>query len=78
MFWDKGCDGFKKTTLRRGKREGVPQKRIKAYKGAVGGWGLKLINLERTHFLNGPHQKIVGFFYFSKNPLKKMNVSYFI
>ena len=33
MFWDKGCDGLKSTTLRRGKRrEGVPEKRIKAYK----------------------------------------------
>ena len=35
MFWGKECDSFKSTTLRRGKRrEGVPQKRIKAYK-----WG---------------------------------------
>ena len=53
----------------------VPQKRIKAYKGKG---GLKLVNLERTFFLNGPHPQTVGFFYFNENPLKMMNVPYFI
>ena len=54
---------------------GVPQKRIKAYM-ELG--GLTLINLERTHFLNGHHSKVVGFIYFNENPLKMMNVPYFI
>ena len=57
MFWGKGCGGLKSTTLRRGKRRkgggGVPQKHIKVYKGEG---SLKLINLERTHFL-APIQK---------------------
>ena len=40
--------------------------------------GLKLMNLERTYFLNGSHPKIVGFICFSENPLKMMNVPCFI
>ena len=37
MFWGKGCDGLKSTTLRRGKRrKGVHRKRIKAYNGGRG------------------------------------------
>ena len=84
MFLGKGCDGLTSTTLRRGKRRetdgvggggGEPQKHIKVYKG-VG--GIKLVNIERTHFLNGPHPKIVDFIYFNENPLKMMNVPYLI
>ena len=55
--------------------EGEPQKHIKVYEG-VG--GIKLVNIERTHFLNGPHPKIVDFIYFNENPLKMMNVPYLI
>ena len=37
-----------------------------------------MINLECTHFLNGPYSKIVGFIDFNGNHLKMMNVPYFI
>ena len=69
MFWGKGCE-LKSTTLRRGRRrEGGGRgeeylksvsKRTRSY-GGGGGGGLTLINLERTHFLNGHHSKVVGF-----------------
>ena len=39
--------------------------------------GPKLTNFERMHFLSGPHPKILGFIYFSKNPLKMINVPYY-
>ena len=53
----------------------VRQKRIKASKGEG---GPKLVNLEQTSFLNDPHRKIVAMVYFNENPLKMMNVPYFI
>ena len=69
MFWGRGCYGLKSTTLRRGKKR-------------EGGGYLKSVsncmNLKRTYFLNGPHPKLVGFIYFNENPLKMMNVRYFI
>ena len=64
--------------LRLGEGRGGREYLKSVSKRTSGEGGLKLINLERTHFLNGPHPKIVGFLYFSENPLKMMNVSYFI
>ena len=59
------------------RREGVPQKRTKAYKGDKG-WRVggcpNMTNLEHT---NDPHPTAVGFIYYHKNPYKMMNVFYF-
>ena len=64
---------------RGGREAGGGRSNSKAYQSVQGvRGGLTLINLERTHFLNGYHSKVVGFIYFSENPLKMMNVPYFI
>ena len=82
MFWGRGCDGWKSTyaEVREEEGEGGGGKGTsKVYQIVQGGEGKpKLMNLERTCFLNGPHPKIVGFIYFTGNPLKMMNVPYFV
>ena len=51
----------------------------KVYQIVQGGEGKpKLMYLERTCFLNRNQTKIVGFIYFTGNPLKMMNVPYFV
>ena len=59
----------------RGGREGY----VKSVSKRTRGEGcLKLMNLERTYFLNGSHPKIIGFIYFHEKTLEMMHVPYFI
>ena len=60
------------------RQERVPQKCAKTHNGVRGEGAGGCANMANLEYRNDPLPKAVGFIYFYENPLKMMNVSYFI